>query len=327
MESCKIIFRRSGEQPVVLELFSHYTCIVGDYSGEGKSEFVAMVEDGISDDSVIIEADYPVDIANAGSLEGLLGNPERRIIIVDELAMLKSSILTKVNKSQHLFIGISRAMPLKLDYPLKGIYQLKRSGTWFKIIQMEGSLPKFLKCSDCVTIMEAAENRSEHQLLSKYFSNTVSASGRDNIEKYLRKSKGRVQVFADLGAVGRAFFLLRKRCMQNPEICFYDYQSFEHLLSESPLLRDKVTKFKNSVFDYFSLERYYEDMLEKSTQNDKFPIQHGKPLPDYVLSASENSLFNSGVGKVLLDYIDKDVQKFEGGLSSMNLFKSKHTKC
>lgn len=35
-----------------LVLRSHYTCIYGEYSGEGKSEFISAVEEGMADGSI-----------------------------------------------------------------------------------------------------------------------------------------------------------------------------------------------------------------------------------------------------------------------------------
>jgi hypothetical protein len=140
MKSCKVTFTRNDGASVEIELFNHYTCILGD-SGAGKTEFIAMIEDGLADDTITIESELPVDIASTGSLAGLLEISERRIIIVDELAMMKEELLSKINTSKHLFVGFSRAMPLRLECSPDSIYRLKRKGNWFVVESAKNSAP------------------------------------------------------------------------------------------------------------------------------------------------------------------------------------------
>ena len=306
-----------------LVLRSHYTCIYGEYSGEGKSEFISAVEEGMADGSVKVISELPVNIATATSIDGVLGNPELRIIIIDEIAMLKDEYITKINKSKHLFIGISRGNPLKLDYPLSGIYNVVRDYTndWFKIICCANDLPVLSKCSDCLIITESVENRSEHELLQQYFKEMKGACGRDKIEKLLRGTTESIQVFADLGAIGRAFTLLRKRCIQNPKIRFYPYQAFEQLLVESPLLCD-LADCKSTVFDYKTFESYYEAVFEYILQKKNINFTHGNQLPQFILEASPELLFNSEVGRILYDYIKTRLSEEKVTLNRLIDFQS-----
>ena len=283
-----------------IRLYSHYTCIMGKYSGEGKSEFLADVIDGLSDGTVRIDSELPVHIIDVHNLPLVLDLKERCIIIVDELAMLRSNLIKEINKSPHLFLGISRGNPLHLDCPLQGIYTVERTDDWFQIKSLENELPRVSDCKDCRVIMESKQGKSEHELLSKYFANCTPAGGRDNIHKYLITNQ-EMMVFTDLGAIGKAFMLLRKRCRDNPNIKFYDYMSFEHLLIESPLLRNKINN--KSVFDYTTFERYFEDILEDSLKKFRISYRHGSPLPEFILNASVELLFNSDVGKPLFKYI------------------------
>ncbi len=111
MESFDVSFVRSDGKSASLRLFSHYTCICGKFSGEGKSEFVALLKDDISTGDVSVVSRLPFAIATAASLEVLLDIPGRSVII---------------------FL-------LKLGYPLQGVYKLNRDKDWFVIENVLGT--------------------------------------------------------------------------------------------------------------------------------------------------------------------------------------------
>jgi hypothetical protein len=46
----------------------------------------------------------------------------------------------KINTSKHLFVGFSRAMPLRLECSRDGIYHLKRKGNWFIVESAKSEL-------------------------------------------------------------------------------------------------------------------------------------------------------------------------------------------
>lgn len=300
MISYEVKFKK-GNEVASIKLYSHYTCIVGKYSGEGKSEFLAEIAEEVAVGNSVFDSELPVSIADALSLPGILDNPNRQIIIIDELAMLQSNMIKKINNSHHLFIGISRGNPVRLEYPLKSIYSVERSGDWFNIKSLESELPLIDRCKDCKVVMESRKGKSEHELLGKYFSKCVPASGRNNLEKFLRDKEEEIHVFADLGAIGNAFTLLRKRCKDNPKIRFYYYQAFEQLLTESPLLREY--NIVANPFDFMSLEKYFEYVLEKMLEQNGIKFKHGDDLPEFVKTASEEELFDSEAGRKLLEYV------------------------
>lgn len=292
---------KKGAEVASITLYSHYTCVIGKYSGEGKSEFLAEIAEGIQVGDVEIESELPVSIADATSLPGILTNPNRQVVIIDELAMLRNNLIRQINESIHLFVGITRGNPVRLEYPLKGIYSVNRTLNWFNIISLSNTLPLITECRDCQVIMEGKPGRSEHELLAKYFKNCIAVSGRNNLEHYLRDKDIEIHVYADLGAIGNAFSLLRKRCKNNPNIKFYDYQAFEQLLVESPLLSEDNLSFDN--FNFMSFEKYYEFLLERILSNKGIAFKHGESLPDLIKNASVEELFDSNVGKPLLSYV------------------------
>lgn len=296
-----------------IRLYSHYTCIYGAESGEGKSYFISIIEDGLSTDTLYVEisdSSLQFAIADAMSLPLAFTNSSRYVILIDESSMLKDNIVQQVNKSKHLFICVSRSMPFRMDYPLKGMYTLVRTvidGIEDIDIKSVEALPvetNFSTEKD-VILTEAKEGRSENELLSIYLQNVKGAEGRDRLEKCLRGTKDSVLVFADLGNIGLAYALLLKRCKQNPNIKFYDYLCFEQLLYESNLVQVLGNKPEiGSVFDSFSIESWYEGLLEEFTKHTILEYKHGKPLSkDFLNKRNFGKIFSSEVGRGIKEYI------------------------
>ena len=129
------VINKEINKELSIDCFSHYTCIFGKDSGEGKTQFYSEIEDGLLTESIEIEVtpQLPFTLATATTIEAILENPQRQVILIDEGSMLKQSVIKKVNNTKHVFISISRAMPLKMEYPLKGIYFLKRDDNWYKL--------------------------------------------------------------------------------------------------------------------------------------------------------------------------------------------------
>ena len=64
----------------------------------------------------------------------------------------------------------------------------------------------------------------------------------------------------------------------NPGIKFYNYQSFEELLCVSQLVKNLQTTTLKYVFDYITIEKYYEEVLEELTAGSSLGYKHGKSL-------------------------------------------------
>lgn len=312
-----VIFKnKENNSSVSINLYSHYTCLYGEFSGEGKSHFFSSVEQGINTNTIEVEvkdSNIGFTLATAATLEAILGNRSRMVIMIDESAMLKSSIINKVNKSKHIFICITRSMPFKMDYPLQGLYKVSR-----KVVKDEVSFDitnvKQLPIAKDFTnkfdevVVESKYNKSESQLLNVYLDNVKCANGRDRIEKLLRgKGNKTILVLADLGNIGRAYKLLSKRCKDNPNIVFYGYNCFEQLLYDSPMVKELPELEKQlNPFDIVSLEVFYEKLLAKKTKGTELEYKHGKPLKNSFLQRKNfHKIFKSKVGKGLYNYIMK----------------------
>lgn len=128
------------------------------------------------------------------SLEPILNNPDRSIYLLDEASVLKGNYIAQMNKSKHLFIMITRTVPLRGNYPLDGIYFLTRHNGWFKSSPAELPLTEG-SIYETKIVIESQIGRSEHELLSIYYDGLVAAGGRDRIESKLRNTSEKITVF------------------------------------------------------------------------------------------------------------------------------------
>ncbi len=298
---------RNQDRNIEFELLSKFTCINGKNSGEGKSEFLIELEQGIQLGEISCNLGDYFAIADAGSINALLQLPHRTVLMIDETVALQSEVQEKMQQSKHVFVCITRAMGLHFDYHMKGIYHIYRTDDWF-LVERAKPLPMLEEhrlsiLDDAVT--ESRKLRSEHQMLSEIgFQNITAACGRDEIEKKLRNTKGDIIVFADLSAIGKAYRLLMKRCQQNENIRFYNYDSFEQLICSSTLFKQKSEKSRLDSFSFLTLERYYEKVLEEITAGTDFQYEHGKPLSK-AYSAHWHELLESESGKALKELIKR----------------------
>lgn len=309
MESVKVTFiRKEDNSSTSVTLYSHYTCLYGKESGEGKSYFVSLVSMLINSgqmDVVISDKSLSFTIANADSVMAVIGNEKQRyVVLIDESSMLSINALSELNKSKHIFICVCRSLPLRLNYPMNGIYKVVWDDESLDIIPIE-CLPVMKKVDKKrVIITEAEDDRSENELLSKYLDNVIASGGRDRIEKKLRYVDKPTLVFADLGVIGPAYALLKKRC-EGKDIVFYDYFCFEQLLYESNIVQKLGDCVSLSVFDFISIEEYYEKLLELSTKK-KIRYKHGRPLSKVFLNKNNfKHVFSGKVAKLLKEYIEK----------------------
>lgn len=300
MKKIKVKFIQNDTGKVLeLELMSHFTCILGIDSGEGKSWFYDYIADNLPTGQVKIESELPVVVANNTNLFDYFEVPTRSIIFIDEWVLTKFSSQFKIiNESQHLFLCITRSFPFKTSSPLDGIYQITDdTDGWFKCNKLNDNndLPladKNFKFDYIVT--EAQRDRSENEFLNAWSENSsievIGCNGKDRVAKVLKmleKKYGHpsVLVLTDLFSISGQYSLLRKRCRDNPNIRFYDYGSFEEMLFNSEFLSANT---ELNPLDFITLERFYETALEQFTSGTPYEYKHGNPLSKCYLKQCEN---------------------------------------
>lgn len=296
-----------------LDIVSKFTCVVGDNSGEGKSKLLSRIEDGIQDGSLIINSQCGVVVASPANVVDLLEISTRKIIILDEFSVLRSIQLEKIKQSDHLFVCITRGLPLHLSYSYDGIYRVFESNGFLEFVKantlnISSSIP-----DDSLIITEASKGHSEAELLEMYgITNVQNAGGRDRIYKHI-DTKRSTTVLMDLGNIGQAYsMLVRKSKSSKSLLRFYDYQCFEQLLNDAPCLAN-TNKVILDKFKFDSLEQYYEKLVEVKTSNTNYRYQHGRPLTQAWHSEPIKNVLDSKTGRGLFRFIQKK-------LGEMSLF-------
>lgn len=283
-----------------VKLISHFTTIYGVNSGEGKSWLFDLLIRMRAANEIKITCEngiggfYDVLFASLDSFQELLEQDGRKVIIVDEIFINKSSGLLKlINTCKHLLVVITRSFPMAANSPLNGIYTvtLEQSGKFrLELINKNELLPvtRSLKNAD-IFITESAENKSEYQvlqfLIKKFKQNVmlVAARGKDKIQSKLlyctrEFPKKRIVVFTDLYNISAQLKLLIKRCKQNSNIAFYDYGCFEELLCLSNLIKKVPRNFEEEGIDFITLERFFEEKAYFLTKGTVFEFNHRKPI-------------------------------------------------
>lgn len=322
MDSFVVSFNQNENNSTTsINVYSKFTCIIGNDSGEGKTEFYSLLEEGFNDGSVTIDAPLPVVLVNEGAFDGIITNKDPYICIIDEGGMFLDRRIRSMNHSPHYFIIISRGITSNISYPYCGIYELNREGDWFNIHHTSRlNVANELRTEYSTILTESAPNRSEHELLSVYLDNLKACSGRDRIYKGIRNSGNDTLVVADLGNIGPAFSILSEMCREY-DVELYDYQCFEELLFESLLVQQlpstSVTKRSSDSLDV-SIEQFYERILTERTKGTILEYKHKAPLSrEFLDKKNFDKVFGSSVGKPLLNYIKHNSKQLT---DKMNLF-------
>ena len=227
-----------------LRLYTHYTIIEGIDSGEGKSWLFETLQQDYVEGLTSVECNYPVVFGDIATIEDSLNRTEVSVIFVDEIMVSKDNQLRRnLDLSKHLIVAITRDSYFNSAASLNSIYQVYVVNDNFIIrpYNYDNKLPLCNSLMDTdIIVTETSVDRSEYALIDtlckKYNRKVeiVAAKGKDKIHTklaWLTKTcpDDKIVVFTDLGDISTQLRLLTKRCKQNPNISFYDWESFEEL--------------------------------------------------------------------------------------------------
>lgn len=323
-----------------LRLYTHYTIIEGIDSGEGKSWLFETLQQDYVEGLTSVECNYPVVFGDVATIEDSLNRTEVSVIFVDEIMVSKDNQLRRnLDLSKHLIVAITRDSYFNSAASLNSIYQVCVVNDNFIIrpYNYDNKLPlcNSLMNTDII-VTEASVDRSEYALidtLCKKYNRKVEivpAGGKDKIHTklaWLTKTcpDDKIVVFTDLGNIISQLRLLTKRCKQNPNISFYDWESFEELFCNCMFILGNAKFPAISQFNYFSLEKYFEKVLEWMTKGTPYEYTHKKPKLsscyfeecfnckncDVECDNKLSAVLDNKIGKVLFEYYSKD-RKSEG---------------
>lgn len=119
-----------------ITLHSKFTCILGDNSGEGKTEFLSMLDLLVLNGECTITASdgRPVVIITSHStLQENIKHDYSEIILIDELMFEQANIISSIARSNKLIICVSRSYIFNNICAQPYFYTLKRKDDWFEL--------------------------------------------------------------------------------------------------------------------------------------------------------------------------------------------------
>ena len=305
LNNCKLTFtNKDTGNSASITLYSHFSLILGKDSGEGKTHFFEFLRNLVRtnkldvNNSLNLQVDF---ISDDTGIRAVMDAKSRHILFIDEVLALSDEHIKMLNKTKHIIVCITRYDSLNIAVPMCGIYYIKRVFSDRVLFEIEKAEELRLYKGGIDTdiiLTEAREGRSENELLSLYLDNVVSAGGGNGeiFNALSRKHKDRsVVVMMDLGNIGSLYGKLLNICRKRGNVYFYDYNCFEELLYRSNLINKRAS---DNIFNYLSLERYFEKMLERSTLGTDMYFKHGEKLPVVFLDKNNfDDIFNTDIGR------------------------------
>ncbi len=282
------------------------TIILGD-SGTGKTtlvDYLNMYSRRGTASGVIVQSDVPCVVFSdiSGMWKNLLGQIQHSIVFIDEGQpfIFSSEFAKLVRGSDNYYVLITRRPIHNLPYSTKEIYGIRTTGKYHfpeKVYQ------EFYPVYDTEAVCSANKNallvledsNAGYEFFKKAFPNIncISCGGNSRIADFLCKYKkeNSTIVFADSAAFGAYIDNILSIREYKKDISLYLPESFEWLILRSGIvnktkINDILAQPENYIDSslYFSWERYFTDLLEKETADDRIMRYRKDRLSDYYIS-------------------------------------------
>lgn len=173
------------------------------------------------------------------------------------------------------------------------MYTVKEKDGWFICNRLNDLKLATTNYKYDIVITEARDGRSENELLKQWRPDLtiVPANGNIKIPMTINKvskmfPNKNILVLMDLFNIGQQYQALVHVQKNNTNVRFYNNGCFEEMLFKS-----KFISGNNScadALDFPTLEKYYQDILEKFTDGAPYQYVHKKALSDCYLSECSN---------------------------------------
>lgn len=297
------------------------TVIRGD-SATGKTTLVEMIREYYENgrDSGI-ELSCPIA---CGVLEGRNWNVQltafrNSILFIDEGNRFVTSkeFAESVQKSDNYFVIIARESLPMLPYSVEEIYGIRNSGkygglkrTYNEMYHIFGKETWKVPVYPSIIITE--DSNSGYQFFDRALSSTgircMSANGKSNLFSVVsRQGEGTILVIADGAAIGSEMERLYQMLKWKPDVHLFLPESFEWVILKSGVISNReiaeILKNPSEYIDsqkYFSWERFFTDLIVKSTQGTYLAYKKrelnaaylNENVADKILSSIENIEFH-----------------------------------
>lgn len=268
-------------------------------SATGKSTMIEMVRSYESEgkkSGVQLKCNKECRVLGGRDWETIMDNIHDSVVFIDEgNSFIKSDdFANKLQQSDNYYVIATREPLFTLPYSINSIFEVITRGKRhsFKKLYDRLSINDFSKASYDIIITE--DSKSGYQFFCEVNKDTVSANGKSNILKILKKHKNKNNlIVADGAALGseiNALIQYSNECDRN--VIFMLPESFEWMILKSGLIPN-VNQGENieailqnpseyiHCEKYISWERYFTDLLIDSTKDIEYMRYDKRNLADY----------------------------------------------
>lgn len=280
------------------------TVVVGN-SATGKTTLYELIYEHMRDgehSGISLSCDKKCVVLDDQDWKIRLRRIKDSIVFIDEGADFISGkeFAREIRKTDNYYVIFNREKLKELPYSVEAVYEIKRSGKYcrFEKRYISDNQLVYNKHADFVPEFLVVEDaKSGFQFFQVVVQNKktkcVSSKGNSNIIKWLEKHRTeKVLIIADgaaFGSYANDVVTLIERTSGNIMLCLPE--SFEWMILASGILADKhisevVTNPSEYIFseEFFSWEKFFTDLLEKSTQG-TYREYTKKEINNYYLSS------------------------------------------
>ena len=280
------------------------TVVVGN-SATGKTTLYELIYEHMRDgehSGISLSCDKKCVVLDDPDWKIRLRRIKDSIVFIDEGAEFISGkeFTREIRKTDNYYVIFNREKLKELPYSVEEVYEIKRSGKYcrFEKRYISDNQLVYNKHADFVPeylVVEDAKSGFQffQVVVQDKKTKCVSSKGNSNIIKWLEKHRTeKVLIIADGAAFGpyaNDVVTLIERTSGNIMLCLPE--SFEWMILASGILSDKhisevITNPSEYIFseEFFSWEKFFTDLLEKSTQG-TYREYTKKEINEYYLSS------------------------------------------
>ena len=300
------------------EVRRNITIVKGD-SATGKTTLIEMIREYYENgeaSGISLQCEKTCVVLEGRQWKILLENIHDSIVFIDEgnefVASVEFALVLK--QSDNYYVIVTRERLSNLPYSVNEIYGIKMSGKYGKLQQtyqeffhIYGNANPNRHCTPEIVVVE--DSNAGYDFFNEVSKDkswkVISAHGKSNIFKLLNDYTGkRILVIADGAAFGAEADRIMKKISENKEMVIYLPESFEWLILNANVLKDKQTEqiLENpSVYiesrEYMSWEQFFTAFLIEITK-------------DTYLKYSKSKLNDSYKNRKILDKILGEIPEY-----------------
>ena len=232
------------------------------------------------------------------------------IVFIDEGNSFVSSVdfSNQIKKTNNYYVIITREGLENLPYSVNEIYGIHTSGKYADLKQVYHEFYNIYEDTQDVTNKEISQILTEDSNSGfDFFSNLAkekydckSANGKSNIFTFLNQTDSKTLVVADGAAFGSQMNKISKIIRQKNNTILFLPESFEYLLLQADILKDKeITQILDNPSDfidskeYFSWEQFFTKLLIQKTKSTFLKYSKRKLNKNYLEDSIKSKIINS----------------------------------